>query len=231
MKVIKILIVVIVSCLLAHAASAQIPRYDTIRYAREYYDGRVALFKTESVSKGNAIFLGNSHVEYGNWKKLLGDSSVVNRGIAADNTFGVLERLEDVIKRQPAKLFVEIGINDIAQNIPIDVIAKNIDTIVERVRAGSPGTKVYVHSILPTNDNCKNEYPEVFNKNSKTDQLNARLRSNANSHGYVFVDLNKELRDKDGKLSVKYARADGLHLNREGYALWVKLMKAKKFFE
>src|SRR5688572_15846507 len=75
--------------------------YDTIQYAKEYHQERLALFKTEPVTKGKIIFLGNSITEFGNWKKLLNDSSIINRGIAGDNTFGVLARLEDVITRQP----------------------------------------------------------------------------------------------------------------------------------
>jgi len=104
---------------------------------------------------GRVVFLGNSITEYGDWKKLLNDTTVINRGIAADNTFGVLERLEDVIALQPKRLFIEIGINDIAQNIPTEIIVRNILSIVERVTMRSPVTKIYVLSILPTNDNVK----------------------------------------------------------------------------
>jgi len=151
-------------------ANGQDIRYDTIRYARNHYAKRVTLFKSEPVKKSRIIFLGNSIMEFGDWKKLLNDSTVINRGIAADNSFGVLERLEEVINLQPGKLFIEIGINDISQNIPVDIIAKNIATIVERVKAISPQTEIYVHSILPTNDNVKKEYPDAFNK-KRTNQL------------------------------------------------------------
>src|SRR5215831_11916557 len=85
-------------------------KYDTIRYAREHYEKRISLFKSEPIKKGRIIFLGNSIMEFGDWKKLLNDSTIINRGIAADNSFGVLDRLEDVIVRQPSKLFMKIGI-------------------------------------------------------------------------------------------------------------------------
>ncbi len=215
--------------LLANLADAQTLRYDTIRYARDHYQKRIAHFKTEPTTKGRIIFLGDSHLEYGNWKKLLSDSTVVNRGIAADNTFGVLDRLDEVIRQEPEKLFVEIGINDIAQEIPVDIIAKNIATIASRVRLGSPLTEIYVTSILPSNDNCKKEYPEVFGKNTEVDKLNAQLKRNASGNKFVYVDFNNLLSAKDGKLLAKYARTDGLHLNDEGYRLWVDLLKAKKY--
>jgi lysophospholipase L1-like esterase len=225
----KVLLVSLL-CMLPGHAVGQTPVYDTIRYAREYYQERVSLFKNESVEKGRVIVLGNSIAEFGHWKRLLNDSSVINRGIAADNTFGVLDRLDDVIIRAPGKLLIEIGINDIAQNIPVNIIVKNILTIVGRVKAKSPATKMYVHSILPTNDNVKNEYPDAFNKNSVADSVNRLLDENVLENGYTYIDLNRELSDAHGKLDSKYAASDGLHLNEAGYQVWIRLLKKKKVF-
>src|SRR5215469_2048183 len=84
--------------------------FDTIGFVPEYYPQRVAIFEKEPVVTGRIIFLGNSITQFGDWKKLLNDSTVINRGIGGDITFGVLKRLDDVIKRQPSKLFLLIGI-------------------------------------------------------------------------------------------------------------------------
>jgi lysophospholipase L1-like esterase len=215
-------------CLTAATAVGQNIVYDTIRYEKKYYQKRVALFKQEQVKKHSVIFLGNSIAQFGDWKKLMNDSTVVNRGIAADNTFGVLDRLDDVIIHQPSKLFIEIGINDISQNIPANIIVKNILTIVSRVKAGSPETKIYVHSILPTNDNVKSEYPDAFNKNPQIDLVNKQLKLSAKKNKFSYIDLSKELRDKNGDLDIRYANPDGLHLNEKGYETWVKLLKMLK---
>lgn len=204
-------------------------RYDTIRYAKEYYAERVALFESEPVKKGRIILLGNSITEFGDWKKLLNDSTIVNRGIAGDNTFGVLDRLNDVIVRKPSKLFIKIGINDVSQNIPVDIIVKNMMTLVERVKKQSPGTQIYVHSILPTNDNVKKEYPDAFHKNDIANRVNDQVKQRATAMGFIYIDLSKALSDKQGKLDVRYAEPDGLHLNPAGYQVWVGLLKAKKY--
>jgi len=216
-------------CLTTTTAVGQTIVYDTIRYEKKYYEKRVALFKGERVKKRSAIFLGDSITEFGDWIKLLDDSTVVNRGIAADNTFGVLDRLNDVIIHQPRKLFIEIGINDISQNIPANIIVKNILTIVSRVKAGSPATKIYVHSILPTNNNVKNEYPDAFNKNPQIDVVNNRLKLSAKKNKYSYINLSKELGDKNGDLDIRYAKPDGLHLNGKGYETWAKLLKMLKY--
>ena len=203
--------------------------YDTIQYAKEYHQKRLALFNSEPIIKSKIIFLGNSITEFGDWQKLLSDPSVINRGIAGDNTFGVLARLEDVNIRQPSKLFIKIGINDISQNIPVEIIVKNILAIVERVRAKSPATKIYVHSILPTNDNVKNEYPEAFNKNDQVRMVNGQLSQKAKTNKFIYIDLDKEFKDKEGKLNVEYAESDGLHLNEVGYQTWIRLLKEKGY--
>ena len=203
--------------------------YDTILYQNEHYLERVAIFNSEPVIKDKIIFLGNSITEFKDWQQLLNDPGVINRGIAGDNTYGVLARLKDIINRQPRKLFIEIGINDISLNISPKTIVKNILTIVEQVHAKSPETKIYVHSILPANDNVKNEYPGIFNKNKQVDFINNQLKINSKDNKYIYIDLNKMLKDKNGKLDLKYAMPDGLHLNNLGYSIWANLLKTKKY--
>jgi lysophospholipase L1-like esterase len=204
--------------------------YDTIRYAKAHYQMRMAVFNGERIQKGRIIFLGNSITEFGDWQKLLDDSTVINRGIAGDNTFGVLDRLEEVIRRAPSQLYIKIGINDISQGIPPSVILQNVVTIIKRVKAGSPETKIYMHSILPTNDNVKNEYPDAFNKNELVDQVNEKIKQKAATLSFTYIDLNKELRDKNGELDMKYADPDGLHLNETGYNVWIRYLKANGYF-
>src|SRR5689334_13421403 len=97
--------------------------FDTVGFIPEYYPQRVAAFEKEPVVPGRIIFLGNSITQLGDWKKLLNDTTVINRGIAGDITFGVLKRLDDVIRRHPSKIFLLIGINDIGRDIPDAVIA------------------------------------------------------------------------------------------------------------
>src|SRR3954470_24562286 len=72
---------------------------DTISVLGDVYKTRMAQFESEPVVTGKIIFLGNSITQGGDWKKLLNDSTIINRGIGGDITFGVLKRLDDVIKR------------------------------------------------------------------------------------------------------------------------------------
>lgn len=221
-----IIILTFLSCIFVNA---QEQKYDRGPYALEYHQERLELFKKEPVVKGKIIFLGDSITEFGDWQAILSDSSVVNRGIAGDTTFGILERLDDVISRQPSKLFLEVGINDISKNIPNDIIAESIFEIVQKVRKASPRTQIFVHSILPTNDDVKNEYPNAFNKNNQVKEVNKKLEKNERKKGYKFVNLFKYFSDMKDNLKSEYAQKDGIHLNEKGYQLWLKILKEKKY--
>jgi lysophospholipase L1-like esterase len=225
----KILFLLTLFALASSVLRGQSPRYDTLRYARTHYQQRVKNFREEPVKWGRTILLGNSLTEFAEWQTLLQDTTVINRGIAGDNTFGILERLDDVISRKPSRLFVEAGINDLSQNIPVEVIAQNLFTIAARVKKESPITQVYIYSVLPTNDHVKAEYPDAFNKNHLANALNKLLRSGAKKNQFTFIDLVPLFADRQGKLREELAEPDGLHLNTAGYHAWVNLLRTQHF--
>lgn len=202
---------------------------DTVPYALQYHAARRAAFAKEPVVPGRIIFLGNSITEFGDWAALLKDPTVLNRGIAGDITFGMLRRLDEVVQRRPAKLFLEAGINDISLNVAPATIASRITAIVTGVRRHSPQTVVYVTSVLPTNDAARTEHPSLYGKNDRVEAVNALLQANAARDRYFFVDLHREVRDARGQLDRRYADADGLHLNAEGYRVWVALLRRRGF--
>jgi lysophospholipase L1-like esterase len=198
--------------------------FDTICFVPEYYPQRVSIFEKEPVVPGRIIFLGNSITQIGDWKKLLNDSTVINRGIGGDITFGVLKRLEDVIRRQPSKLFLLIGINDIGKDIPDAVIADNIRKIVVRVQSESPSTKIYVQSILPVNPDVSN-FPQHYDKQEHILNTNKLIKKVAEDMHCTYVNIHDLFTDKQGKLDAKYT-SDGLHLTPGGggYEKWVAWM-------
>ena len=97
------------------------------------YEQRVANFRSYPDSKKDIIFLGNSITDYAEWNELLQLPEARNRGISGDITFGVLERLDEVTEGKPAKIFILIGINDIARNIPDSVILDNYKKIINPI--------------------------------------------------------------------------------------------------
>jgi len=215
--------------LLSAVSIAQSISGDQSKYMSSHYRERTAAFNAEPVVKGRIIFLGNSITEFGDWQKLLNDPSVVNRGIAGDNTFGVLARLQDIITRQPLKVFIEIGINDFSLNLPLSVTLKNIRSIVKQIHHASPSIDIYVMGIFPTNNNVKTDYPFALNKGRQIDLINGWLKKDATPDKFSYVAFNTLLKDENGKLALRYAKPDGIHLNDTGYHLWVKFLRTKGY--
>lgn len=206
---------------------AQQRTYDTVPNLPEHYWVRMEKFKKETNIQGKTVFLGNSITEGGNWKKLLKDSSIINRGISGDNTFGVIARMDEIIKLKPAKIFILIGTNDLSKRIPDEVIIENIFSIVSKIKAGSPKTKIFVQSILPVNETVE-KFPQQFNNESHIRIINDQLSRYAERLRYTYIDLYAKFLDDQGKLKASYT-FDGLHLNASGYQHWVGILKSLKY--
>jgi lysophospholipase L1-like esterase len=202
--------------------------FDIEPYALEHHKNRLAVFKDEPVLANKIVFAGCSITEFGNWSELLNDGSIINRGIAGDNSFGLLNRIDDIIKLQPLMLFISIGINDISRNIPIQVTVDNILELVKKLKQSSPKAKVLIHSILPTNATNRQNRDEVvshYNKNDKVVELNQKLERKSGENDFIFIDLYSSFADTNGDLKLEFAEKDGLHLNARGYILWSEILR------
>jgi lysophospholipase L1-like esterase len=212
-------------------AAAQLPTnqrlYDTTTSMPEVRASRLAKFASEPVVTGRVIFFGNSITQGGDWARLTGDSTVVNRGIGADVTFGLRTRLDDVTRRKPSKLFVLIGINDISKDIPDAVIAAEYRMLLDSVRAQSPQTTVFVQSILPLNPTVKN-FPQHYDKQPRVVAVNRLLQQVARETHATYIDLWPIFIDKQNHLDASLT-GDGLHLNQAGYERWVAFLKRKRY--
>ena len=201
--------------------------YDTVTTMPDLRASRIAKFEAEPVVTGRVIFLGNSITQGGDWAKLTGDSTVINRGIGADITFGLRARLADVTRRKPSKLFVLIGINDISKDIPDAVIAAQVRALVDSVKSQSPSTRIYVQSILPLNPMVKN-FPQHYDKQERVVAVNRLLRRMARETGVTWVDLWPIFVDARNRLDASLT-GDGLHLNQAGYERWVRYLKQRRY--
>jgi lysophospholipase L1-like esterase len=203
--------------------------YDTLPNMVDHYRERVKMFAAEPIVTGKTIFLGNSITEGGNWQDLLGDKSFINRGIGGDVTFGVIQRLDDIITRKPSKLFILIGINDISKDFPDAVIINNYKTILQTLKTKTPSTKIYIQSLLPLNPAYK-RFPQHYDKVDHVLSVNKQLQELAVHENVFFINLYPLFLDKFGRMEEKYTY-DGLHLNAEGYKVWAAFLKNNKYIE
>lgn len=192
-----------------------------------YYDQKLSMFEQMPAKDNCIIWLGDSITDGCEWSELFPNYNNLNRGVSSDNTFGVLNRLPEIIRRMPAKVFILIGINDIARNIPVDVILRNYTKMVERIQQESPRTKIYVQSLLPTN-NQFTQFKNHQNKEAVIQTVNKGIAQLAIDKKINFIDLYAAFQDKEGRLDVRFTN-DGLHLTGAGYLRWKEVLTQGKY--
>jgi lysophospholipase L1-like esterase len=201
--------------------------FDTVPFIPEHTPQRLAQFAKEPIVPGGIIFLGNSITEMGDWKKVLNDSTVINRGIGGDITYGVLRRLRDITDRNPSKVFILLGINDIGKDIPDVVIADNYLKIVREIHDKCPKTEIYVQSVLPVNPGLP-RFPQHYDKQEHILALNKLLASHAKEGNYTYIDIFHLFADAGGRLDSQYTY-EGLHLRPPAYTIWVDYLKKQGY--
>jgi len=170
----------------------------------------VSSFEAFPLVPDDTVFLGDSITEGGPWEELFPDLRVRDRGIAGDTSDGVLGRLEQVTRGEPAKLFLLIGSNDLFRGDSEDEIVANIIEILDRLKVETPDTEVYLQSVLP----------RAADYRERIEALNARLAEVALEHGSEWIDLYAHFVDPEtGAIRAELSN-DELHLLGPGYALW-----------
>jgi acyl-CoA thioesterase I len=130
---------------------------------------------------------------------------VTNAGLSGETSAGGLARIDWVL-RQPIDVFVlELGANDGLRGLPLDQTRKNLQGIIDKVKAKYPKAKLVLAGMMvPPNmgkqysAEFKNIYPELAKKNNAT--------------------LIPFLLDGVGGIE-KLNQADGIHPNVEGHKI------------
>lgn len=212
--------------LVANAVAASI--YPTPRVYTEHYYKRFVQFMDEpAITSKDIVMLGNSLTEGGgDWSARLGKKNIRNRGIIGDEVMGIYDRLHQILPGHPAKLFLLSGVNDVSHDLTADSIVSMIRMTVERIQRESPGTKLYLQSLLPFNESF-NRYKKLTGKTDMIPEINAKLEALAKEHKITYINLFPLFTEKGNNVLRRELTTDGLHLNEEGYKSWVKELKKK----
>lgn len=190
-------------------------RFAVENVAHHHYGQRSDFFKDYPVNEGDIVFLGDSITDGGAWEELFPGVPLKNRGINADTTTGVLNRVEDILCCKPLAIFLLIGTNDLPwyEYRSDKAILKTYTEILDRCQTLSPQTSVYVQSILP-----RGKYFAT-----RIQKLNAQLKQLAGVFNYEFINLYPSFVDDNGQLKSELTN-DHLHLMAAGYTLWVEIL-------
>jgi acyl-CoA thioesterase-1 len=132
-------------------------------------------------------------------------AKIVNAGLSGETSAGGLTRI-DWILRQPIDVFVlELGANDGLRGLPIDQTEKNLQAIINKVKAKYPNVKIVIAGMMVP-PNMGPDYTSKFQKIFGT----LAKKNNAVLIPFLLEDV-----AGDEKLN----QADGIHPNIEGHRI------------
>jgi hypothetical protein len=178
-----------------------------------YYGYRMGVFTAVPLGTHDIVMLGDSLTEGGEWSELFPGLPLRDRGIGGDTAAGVLARLESITAAKPAAIFLLVGTNDLVGPREIDASLATYHEILVRIRRETPGTRVFVQSLLPRSSDYR-ERVEAYNR---------ALAGFCREMGLTYVDLYPSFLGADGALRPELT-FEGLHLNGAGYRLWQSLL-------
>lgn len=172
------------------------------------------------------VFMGNSITEH--WPKnhpeFFTQNNYIGRGISGQTSPQMLSRFrQDVINLQPKVVVICAGTNDIAENsgpYNAQFTFENIQSMVELAKAHK--IKVIIASVLPAAAMSWN--PHVTDAPEKVHALNEVLKNYAKANKIPYIDYYEAMKDENGGMK-KELSGDGVHPNKEGYAIMERIAK------
>jgi lysophospholipase L1-like esterase len=161
------------------------------------------------------VFTGSSSVRM--WRTLAEDfpgRAVLNRGFGGSQLRDATWYADEVaIHYRPRQIVLYSGDNDIDAGRTPEQVRDDFRAFVARIRRDLPGVPIAWLAIKPSL--------------ARIDQLPAQQRANAlvkaeaaRMRDVAFIDVATPMLDADGRPRAELFLEDGLHMNREGYALW-----------
>jgi acyl-CoA thioesterase-1 len=130
---------------------------------------------------------------------------VVNAGLSGETSAGGLSRI-DWILRQPIDMFVlELGANDGLRGLPIEQTKKNLQAIIDKVKAKYPACRIVLAGMMVP-PNMGKEYSTAFQN---------VFRELAKKNDASLIPF---LLENVGGIE-KLNQADGIHPNAEGHKI------------
>jgi len=176
------------------------------------------------INKKKVIFLGDSVTEQTNWDDLFKKSVVVNTAIGGNYTYKLLHDLDSISFNHTDKVFLMIGVNDLGRGENLDEIMRNYKSIVNRLIHMPSQFQLVIQSVLPINESMKEtNFPDYKASNENIIKLNKFLVELCEKEKLTYVDIHSHMIIANKQLNPNFT-VDGVHLNKNGYQIWKKIL-------
>jgi len=202
------------------------PPTTTASTADAPFEKEIAAFeaadKKATPPKDAVLFVGSSTIRI--WTTLTEDFPkliVINRGFGGSQIADSVRYADRIIiSYHPRRIVLYAGDNDLAAGKSPEQVLHDFAELVDKVHAALPGVPISFISIKPS----------IAREKLMTQILDANrlIESYAKTHKDVdYIDIVPVMIDGNGKPRKELFRADGLHMSRKGYELWVPIIAAK----
>jgi len=176
------------------------------------YTQRLSQLKLLPIQSGDVVFIGDSHIAFGEWQEWFPDLPVANRGIPGEGIKGLQAFAKTLDLSKASTIVVQIGTNDLLFHKP-EVVISYYRELVAQLDAQTNSQMLYC--TLP---GINNEVRWTGIDEHDVDLLNDFVLSLGKSKHKV-LNLARSLKTKGGVLP-KGLTDDGVHLRGDGYYQW-----------
>ncbi len=96
------------------------------------------------------VMFGNSLTAQGDWPELFPDREIVGAGFSGYTSEQLALLARDVVRSQPAAVFVLAGTNDVYQGQPPAWTANQLGSLIDAIEDESPDTRIVLQTIPPS---------------------------------------------------------------------------------
>ncbi len=177
--------------------------------------------KERGIRKGQFVFVGSS--SFRNWHHMERDMqplSVINRGFGGSTMPEAVYYFKRIVlPYAPQAIVLYEGDNDItASFLTPELTLQMFDLFVRMTERYLPDTPLFFVSVKPS--------PLRMKYFDKLLIINGKIRNycgqNPNLH---YIDITEEMYGPDGEPRKELFSRDLLHMNKEGYKLWTRIIK------
>jgi lysophospholipase L1-like esterase len=169
---------------------------------------------------GGVLFVGSSSIRL--WSDLESQFNdlpvVIKRGFGGSQLSDCVKNLSRLVLRyRPHTVLLYAGDNDLATGSAPSEVLRRFTAFADGVHQALPDTEIFYISIKPS--------PARFMLLPQIRATNALIRDYADREGKVdYIDVFTPMLDASGRPRPELFRADALHLNADGYALWKRVI-------
>jgi lysophospholipase L1-like esterase len=192
-----------------------------------FYNDIQAFKKEDSLKapiKNPVLFIGSS--SFTKWTRLEQDFPsvpVLNRAFGGSTLLDVIRFQNDLIfKYQARKIVIYCGENDLAssENITPTEVFNRFKILYESIRKQQPKVPIVYVSIKPSISRWKMKVRQI--------ETNKLIETFINKkRNIVFVNIWDKMLDENGNPKKNIFSSDNLHMNDEGYKIWIDALKDK----